>query len=123
MLLLDTHVLIWWRSDPQRLPDDLKEEVATTPVVMVSVASVWEASIKMALGRLQLPEPFSAGIRRSGFDDLTITSAHAERAADLPRHHPDPFDRLLVAQAQLEGLELVTHDPVLARYDVPVRTF
>lgn len=121
MLLLDTHVLIWWRSAPERLPDDLKEEVATSPVVLVSVASVWEAAIKLALGRLQLPESLSAGVRRSGFDDLPITSAHAEHAAQLPRHHTDPFDRLLVAQAQLEGLELVTHDRVLTQYDVPVR--
>jgi len=123
VLLLDTHVVIWWRSAPERLPDDLKEEMATSPIVLVSVASVWEAAIKTALGRLQLPEPLSAGIRRSGFDDLPITSAHAEHAAQLPLHHADPFDRLLIAQAQLEGLELVTHDRELARYDVPVRTF
>jgi PIN domain nuclease of toxin-antitoxin system len=121
VLLLDTHVVIWWRSAPERLPDDLKEEMATSPIVLVSVASVWEAAIKTALGRLELPEPLSAGIRRSGFDDLPITSAHAEHAAQLPLHHADPFDRLLIAQAQLEGLELVTHDRVLARYDVPVR--
>lgn len=122
MLLLDTHIVIWWRAEPDRLPSDLKEEIATSAVVLVSVASVWEAAIKAALGRLQLPEPLSAGARRSGFDDLPITSPHAEQAADLPPHHADPFDRLLVAQAQLEGLELVTHDDALARYDVKVRT-
>lgn len=121
MLLLDTHVVIWWRSAPERLPDDLKEEMATSPIVLVSVASVWEAAIKTALGRLELPEPLSAGLRRSGFDDLPITSAHAEHAAQLPPHHADPFDRLLIAQAQLEGLELVTHDRVLRSYDVSVR--
>lgn len=121
MLLLDTHVVIWWRSAPERLPDDLKEEMATSPIVLVSVASVWEAAIKTALGRLELPEPLSAGIRRSGFDDLPIASAHAEHAAQLPRHHTDPFDRLLIAQAQIEGLELVTHDRALSAYDVSLR--
>lgn len=95
--------------------------MATSPIVLVSVASVWEAAIKTALRRLELPEPLSAGIRRSGFDVLAITSAHAEHAAQLPLHHTDPFDRLLVAQAQLEGLEPVTHDRMLARYDAPVR--
>ncbi len=121
MLLLDTHIVIWWRADPQRLPSDLKKEIAKTSVVFVSVASVWEAAIKIALGRLQLPEPLSVGVRHSGFDDLPITSPHAEQAAGLPLLHADPFDRLLVAQAQLEGLELVTHDDTLSRYDVKVR--
>ncbi|MGF1510266.1 MAG: type II toxin-antitoxin system VapC family toxin [Myxococcota bacterium] len=121
MLLLDTHIVIWWRADPQRLPSALTEEIATSPVVLVSVASVWEAAVKVALGRLQLPEPLSAGLRSSGFDDLPITSPHAERAAALPPHHADPFDRLLVAQAQLEGLALVTHDAAITRYDVKVR--
>lgn len=117
-LLLDTHVFLWWRSAPERLPVAALEAVADADLVFVSAASAWEAAIKVSLGRLELPEPLEAGVLASGFERLPITFAHAEAAAGLPPHHRDLFDRMLVAQARLEGLVLVTHDRHLARYEV-----
>lgn len=117
-LLLDTHVFLWWRGDPGRLPAPVLEAVAGADLVFVSAASAWEAAIKVALGRLELPEPLEAGVLASGFERLPITFTHAEAAAALPPHHRDPFDRMLVAQARLEDLVLVTHDRQLARYEV-----
>jgi len=118
MLLLDTHVFLWWRTNDPQLNEGAREAIATASIVFVSAASAWEAAIKIALGRLTLPEPFSRGVDHSGFRRLAITFEHAEAAAALPRHHGDPFDRMLVAQAQLEGATLVTHDQLLRSYDV-----
>ncbi len=117
-LLLDTHVFLWWRSDPEQIPAPALEAIARADLVLVSAASAWEAAIKVSLGRLELPEPLEAGVLASGFERLPITFAHAEAAAALPPHHKDPFDRMLVAQARLEGLVLVTHDRQLASYQV-----
>ncbi len=89
-------------------------------MVFVSAASAWEAGIKQALGRLTLPAPFAVGVDASGFQRLPIAFEHAAEAAALPPHHGDPFDRMLVAQARLEGLTLVSHDRLLAAYDVPI---
>ena len=79
----------------------------------VSAASAWEAAIKLALGRLRLQDPFASLVEGSGFQELPITFSHAEQLLALPRHHADPFDRMLVAQAQVESLTLVTHDDQL----------
>lgn len=119
-LLLDTHVFLLWRADDPQLEAAAREAIAHADLVAVSAASAWEAAIKARLGRLRLPEPFATGVTDSGFSELSVRFAHAERAADLPRHHADPFDRMLVAQAQIEGLTLVTHDRSIWRYDVPV---
>jgi PIN domain nuclease of toxin-antitoxin system len=86
----------------------------------VSAASAWEAAIKVSLGRLEIPDTIETGVLASGFEKLLITFPHAERAAGLPLHHRDPFDRMLVAQAQAEGLTLVTHDRLLEPYDVEI---
>jgi PIN domain nuclease of toxin-antitoxin system len=89
--------------------------------VLVSAASAWEIAIKHALGRLTFPvDGFEEILQRMGFDALPIGLGHAIAAGRLPRHHDDPFDRLLVAQAQTEGLTLVSTDGAVARYDVPV---
>ncbi|HEX9593672.1 MAG TPA: type II toxin-antitoxin system VapC family toxin [bacterium] len=119
-LLLDTQVFLWWRMDDPRLAAAVRAAVAEAELVFVSVASAWEAATKMALGRLRLPDRFETGVVDSGFERLLISFAHAERAGGLPVHHSDPFDRMLVAQAQAEGLTLVTHDRRLAPYDVDV---
>src|SRR5207302_1244301 len=108
--LLDTHIFLWWRANDARIAAPVREAIAVAPIVFVSAASAWEAAIKIALGRLAIPEPFSDGVDASGFHRLAIAFEHAEVAAALPRHHADPFDRMLVAQAQLEGCTLVTHD-------------
>ena len=119
-LLLDTHVFLWWRSEPSRLAPTVRSRIGTADLVFVSAVSAWEAGIKVALGRLELPDTVEAGVLASGFERLLITFSHAERAAGLPPHHRDPFDRMLVAQAQAEGLILVTHDRVLESYDVEI---
>jgi PIN domain nuclease of toxin-antitoxin system len=102
------------------LKPQAKDAIATASIVFISAASAWEAGIKQALGRLRLPAPFAEGVDASGFQRLPIAFEHAAQAAALPLHHGDPFDRMLVAQARLEGLTLVTHDRLLAPYEVPV---
>lgn len=86
----------------------------------MSSATAWECAIKTALGKLQIPESVEAGVEDSGFEKLPIAFAHAEAAGALPRHHSDPFDRMLVAQAHVEGLTLVTHDDHFRPYDLDV---
>lgn len=119
-LLLDTHVFLWWRASPRRLGPASHAAIARADLVFVSAATAWEAAIKATLGRLSIPEAIEAGVEKSGFEKLPILFAHAEEAARLPRHHLDPFDRMLVAQARLEGLTLVTGDRQMEPYDVEV---
>jgi PIN domain nuclease of toxin-antitoxin system len=119
-LLLDTHIFLWWRGEPSRLIPTVVSRIATADLVFVSVASAWEVAIKRSLGRLDLADSMEAGVIASGFEKLLISFSHAERAAALPPHHRDPFDRMLVAQAQGEGLTLVTRDRRLEPYDVEI---
>jgi PIN domain nuclease of toxin-antitoxin system len=119
-LILDTHVFLWWRLDSSRLKRDVRKTISTTEVVMVSAASAWEVAIKQGLGRLRLQESFAAMVEDSEFEELPITIRHAERAGILPLHHTDPFDRMLIAQASLEGATVVTHDRQFRDYDVPI---
>lgn len=119
-LLLDTHVFLWWRADDRRISRRLRDTIATADVVFISAATAWEASIKAALGRLSIPDSVEAGVVASGFERLPITFAHAEAAGSLPSHHADPFDRMLIAQARLEGLTVVTHDRRFEPYGVPI---
>jgi PIN domain nuclease of toxin-antitoxin system len=119
-LLLDTHVFLWWRGDSRRLGRAARQAIVDAEVVFVSAATAWEAAIKVAIGRLRIPESVEAGVVDSGFEKLPISFAHAEAAAALPPHHSDPFDRMLVAQAQCENLALVTHDRHLQPYDVQI---
>lgn len=119
-LLLDTGVFLWWRADSPLLGGDARAAIARADLVFVSVASAWEAAIKMALGKLRLPESFEAGVLASRFERLPIAFAHAEAVASLPQHHSDPFDRMLVVQCRSEGLTLVTNDRRLAAYDVDI---
>jgi PIN domain nuclease of toxin-antitoxin system len=116
-LLLDTHVLIWW-DEGRRLTQAARQAIETADTVYVSAASAWEVAIKIGLGRLRPARTVEQAAEESGFLELPITFRHAERVAGLPAHHRDPFDRLLVAQAELEGLTLVTRDPVFERYAV-----
>jgi len=119
-LLLDTHVFLWWLVDDPRLHETIRTSIIEANLVLVSAASAWEAAIKAALGRLTLPDSLEVGVRECGFERLTIGFSHAETAAALPPFHNDPFDRMLVAQAQLEGLTFVTHDRKIEPYDVPI---
>lgn len=119
-LLLDTHVFLWWRADDPRLGAPARAAIAEADVVFVSAATAWEVAIKSALGRLRIPGTVAEGVAESGFERLPIDFAHAEAAGALPPLHRDPFDRLLVAQARVEDLVLVTRDERLAAYDVKV---
>lgn len=118
-LLLDTAVVLWALADDARLSADAKTAiVATDNFVAVSAASAWEISIKRALGRLVAPEDLASALLAARFEPLGVTIEHALAAGALPRHHEDPFDRMLVAQAQAEGLTIITRDRAFARYDV-----
>ena len=119
-LLLDTHAFIWWRENNARLKDGARQRIGAAAVVFVSVASAWEAAIKMALGKLKLPEHFEVGVEAAGFEKLPIAFGHAEAVGMLAHHHSDPFDRMLVAQALCERLTLVTHDRRFAPYGVDI---
>jgi PIN domain nuclease of toxin-antitoxin system len=119
-LLLDTHVVLWWRLDSRRLRADARRAIDSADQVLVSAASGWEVALKIGVGRLLLEDPFSRLVQASGFQELPVTLEHTERISTLPRHHGDPFDRMLVAQAQAEALTLVTHDRALEPYGVPV---
>lgn len=118
-LLLDTHVAIWFLSNPALLTDEARE-ILERPATRgyVSAASVWETALKEAKGRMFLPEPLDAGAARVGLLELPVTWAHAHAAAHLPAIHRDPFDRMLVAQAVSEELVLLTRDPLVQQYDV-----
>lgn len=118
--LLDTHTLIWWIENDPGLSRTAREVIADPASgVFVSAVSVWEISIKMNLGKLRIPDDLLDQIARHQFAGLHITLEHAYAAGALPRHHDDPFDRMLVAQARLEGLQIVTRDPRIALYGVP----
>jgi len=119
-LLLDTHVVLWWQTDDRRLGREARRAIATADIVWVSAVSGWEASIKAALGRLRLDEKFRILVAADDFTELPVSLAHAERLLDLPPHHTDPFDRLLVAQALAEKATLVTHDRAIEPYGAPV---
>jgi PIN domain nuclease of toxin-antitoxin system len=119
-LLLDTHVFLWWRADDRRVHRPVREAIVAADMVFVSAASAWEAAIKVALGRLKIPDTIEAGVLASGFERLPITFAHADAAGRLPPHHTDRFDRMLIAQARLEGLTLVTHDRQFEPYGLQI---
>ncbi len=118
-LLLDTHVLLWWLREDRRLPARFAAAI-TQPAheVLVSAATISEASIEIALGKLEIEGDLVEEIEANGFTELPITARHAQRAGALPRHHDDPFDRLLIAQAQIDSLRLVTLDAAFRAYDL-----
>lgn len=116
-LLLDTHAFLWWCADDARLPESERQAIRDgRNDVFLSAASVWEMAIKQTLGRLRVPEPASAVVTRLGIASLPVSFEHAEATVVLPPLHRDPFDRLLVAQATIEGLTIVTRDPAIRSY-------
>lgn len=118
-LLLDTHVLLWWLSDDERLPERMRAAVADGEnEVFVSAASAWEMSIKAALGKLTVPDGLREELERQGFTELPVTVADGLAAGALPRHHDDPFDRMIIAQAARRGLQLLSIDRRFSDYDV-----
>ena len=121
-LLLDTHVWLWWQSDSKRLGPKTRKLIQGAAEVRVSVASVWEISIKCAIGKLTLPPDadIAAELAFNAFEPLAIELAHADEVRRLPSMHADPFDRMLVAQCRLEGLTVVSVDPQIGAYDIRV---
>ncbi len=119
-LLLDTHVVLWWLTDDPTLSEEIKTRLDHEPDIWVSAATIWEVSIKQAIGKLAEPAELPERIRGSGFRELSIRFDHAIAAGRLPPLHRDPFDRMLVAQARCDDLTLVTRDPRCKQYDVAV---
>ncbi|CAN5500080.1 MAG TPA: type II toxin-antitoxin system VapC family toxin [Thermoleophilia bacterium] len=118
-LLLDTHVLLWWLADDPSLARQAGDAIADpASAIFVSAATAWEIAIKQALGKLDAPNDLERQLELNRFEPLSITIGHAYSAGTLPRHHDDPFDRMLVAQALAEGLTIVTRDPRLDGYGV-----
>jgi PIN domain nuclease of toxin-antitoxin system len=118
-LLLDTHVLLWWLADDPRLTPAMREAIADPATsVVVSAASAWEAAIKAAVGKLRVPDGLREELVRHGFDELPVTVEDGLAAGALPRHHSDPFDRMLIAQAARRQFVLVTADRRFSDYDV-----
>ncbi len=120
-LLLDTHVLLWWRGDYRRIGASVLEKITDPEIsVFFSSASIWEMAIKHASGKLRMPANLLETMAERGFAELPVRSTDGLRAGALPPHHADPFDRMLIAQAQNESLTLVTSDTRIAAYDVPI---
>lgn len=122
-LLLDTHALLWWLADDPALSRAARDAIgAADSEVFVSAASAWEISIKKALGKLTAPSDLEQQLELNRFAPLSITVGHGYAAGALPRHHDDPFDRLLVAQAKAEDLVIVTRDPRFGLYAIGTLT-
>lgn len=124
-LLLDTHCWLWYLLNPERLNPKAQEILRDSDnEIFFSAASAWEIVIKFALGKLKLPQPPSEYIPDRlgtlGYQELPIRQEHVLRIETLPAHHKDPFDRVLVAQTQVESLQFLTADKVLMAYDVPI---
>ncbi|MGH3978460.1 MAG: type II toxin-antitoxin system VapC family toxin [Pseudonocardiaceae bacterium] len=120
-LLLDTHVLLWSLQGPERLcPETVAAITDPSNAVDVSVASLWELSIKQSIGKLTVDGDLREHVARQSFSELPVLGEHVVAVRQLPLHHRDPFDRLLIAQAQCERLTIVTADRKFASYDVPI---
>lgn len=117
-LLLDTEALIWWDANDPLLGGNARAAIQDAAEVYVSAASAWEIVIKEALGKLRTSRRPHEAVAEGGFRGLPITFEHAEAVGELPAHHRDPFDRLILAAGRVEGLAIVTSDAKFAQYDV-----
>jgi PIN domain nuclease of toxin-antitoxin system len=121
LLLLDTHSFLWWLSDDPSLGPTARAAIADAEnIVFVSAATAWEISVKRAKGKLDAPGDIEDWVRANSFVELPIEITHAVLAGELPNHHTDPFDRMLVAQAGLEEHVLVTADSEIPKYEVKI---
>ena len=120
-LLLDTHAALWWLNGDERVAETTAAYLTdATNQVLLSAAVVWEVAIKRSLGKLEAPDDLAATLIGAGASALAISLEHAAAVGELPLHHRDPFDRLLVAQAMLERAAVVSADPALQPYDITV---
>ncbi|MFT4101036.1 MAG: type II toxin-antitoxin system VapC family toxin [Burkholderiaceae bacterium] len=124
-LLLDTHLLLWAATRPGRIPPEVRTQIESDETeLLFSSASIWEIAIKSSLGRQDFQidaRAFRAALLINGYAELPITGQHAAAVAPLPPIHRDPFDRMLVAQAGIEGATLLTADPVVGQYPGSIR--
>ncbi len=116
--LADTHILLWALADDHRLAERHRTILTSDAVVFASAVSIWEIAIKKSLGKLKVPDQLVSLLAPAGFRGLDIKMSHADAVAHLPFHHSDPFDRLLIAQGQLENLTILTVDKLFQHYDV-----
>jgi PIN domain nuclease of toxin-antitoxin system len=119
-LLLDTHAVLWFLAGSDRLGEAARTAITSADRAYVSAATIWELSVKAAQGRLEAPSDFTNRLLEQGMLPLALEWEHARVAGGLPMHHRDPFDRMLVAQAIVERLTIVTRDADIPRYPVPV---
>ncbi len=119
-LLLDTHVLLWVLAGDKRLTRSSRDILTSADTVVVSVVSAWEIALKAAAGKLRAPDDLEEAVRESGLSMTTLDFADVAESARLPLRHSDPFDRMLVAQARVRGLTIMSKDRQLERYDVPL---
>jgi PIN domain nuclease of toxin-antitoxin system len=119
-LLLDTEALIWWDADDRRLGKRARAAIHQAIDVHVSAASAWEIVIKQNLGKIETTREPGRAVAEAGFNALPVTFEHAAAVRELPPHHHDPFDRLIIAAAVVEGLTIVTSDERFTRYNVPL---
>lgn len=119
-LILDTHAFLWWRQDSRRLKRTVRRAIGAADVVIFSAVCAWEIAIKIGLGKLRVDLPLEDLFNAQGFSKLPLRDAHALALASLPFHHRDPFDRMLIAQAQAEDLTVVTHDLRFEPYPVQI---
>lgn len=118
-LLLDTHIILWWLDNNDKLPEEYFSAIAdSNNICFISSATIWEISIKSALGKLEIPDNFTDILEQEGFNELQISWEHAARIRQLPSHHKDPFDRLIIAQAIIEDYTLLTVDKIIPEYGV-----
>lgn len=123
-LLLDTHAFIWYSEDDSKLPESIKIEIETADSVYISIASLWEIAIKLSIGKLSLQlnyESIEASLEPAGIILLPISFADTVRVMNLPLHHRDPFDRILIAQAINNSLTLVSCDAAFTAYPIQLR--
>jgi PIN domain nuclease of toxin-antitoxin system len=119
--LLDTHVLLWWLDDHPSLSERARATISEGGnLIFVSAVVIWEIRIKQALGKLKIPSNFRQVLDRQSFETLSITVEHAHAVADIPAIHRDPFDRMLLAQASVEGFTIVSRDSVFEQYNIPL---
>lgn len=119
--LLDTHTMLWWLNNDPDLSDNAYKVISDGKnMIFVSAASIWEIRIKEALGKLIIPKNFKEKVKEQSFEMLSITTEHAHEISGLPLLHRDPFDRMLIAQARYERLTIISRDPIIKKYKVPV---
>ncbi|MBW2427319.1 MAG: type II toxin-antitoxin system VapC family toxin [Deltaproteobacteria bacterium] len=120
-LLLDTHVLLWWLDASPTLSEKATSSIADgNNLIFVSAAVIWEIRIKQALRKLTIPDNFRKVLDQQPFEMLAITAEHAHAVGNLPAYHRDPFDRMLIAQAKIERMTIVTRDTIIKHYKIPI---